>query len=67
MRLRIVVFVLAAIGGLALTSTAGSAIPNGIPNANEAVGQTSNVEQARWVCGPRGCFRRPNWRGAYGF
>jgi hypothetical protein len=32
---------------------------NGIPNTNEIVGQTSNIEQARWVSGPHG---RRVWR-----
>jgi hypothetical protein len=59
MRLRIAVVAFAALGGAALTSTAASAMPNGIPKANEIVGQTSNIQQARWVSGPRG---RRVWR-----
>jgi hypothetical protein len=54
MRLRIALVALAALGGVALTSTATSAMPNGIPNANAIGGQTSNIEQARWVQGPHG-------------
>jgi hypothetical protein len=58
----------ATLGGVALTSTGVSAMPNGMPNANVIVGQTSNVEQARWVCPPgRRCFWRPGWRGSFGF
>ena len=60
MRLRIAVVAFAALGGVALISTAASAMPNGIPNANEMVGQTSNIQQARWVSGPRD---RRAWRG----
>ena len=60
MRLRIAVVAFAALGGVALISTAASAMPNGIPNANEMVGQTSNIQQARWVSGPRG---HRVWRG----
>jgi hypothetical protein len=60
MRLRTAVVVLAPLGGVALASTAAL-------QANEIVGQTSSIQQARRVCGPRGrCFRCPNWRGAYG-
>src|SRR5690349_13454273 len=54
MKLRIAVAAFAALGGVALTSTATSAMPNGLPNANAVAGQTSNVEQARWVRGPHG-------------
>jgi hypothetical protein len=53
MRLRIAVVALAALGGVAFSSTAAPAMPNGVPNANEIVGQTSDIQQARWVC-PRG-------------
>jgi len=75
MRLRIAVVVFAALGGVVLTSTAASAMPNGIPNVNEIVGQASNVEQARSVCGPRGCVRRlgprfvgrPGWHARRSF
>jgi hypothetical protein len=66
MRLRIAVVALATLGGVALTSTAASAMPNGIPNANEIAGQTSNIQQVRWVCGPWGnCVWRPGWGGAF--
>src|SRR5262249_51323947 len=67
MRLKIAAVALAALGGVALTSTAVSAMPNGIPNANEIVGQTSNVQQARWVQGPRGrVWRRTGPRVTFG-
>ena len=60
MRLRMAVVAFAALGSVALTSTAASAaIPKGIPNTNEIVGQTSNIRQARWVSGPHG---RRVWR-----
>lgn len=60
MRLKIAIVVFAALGGVALTSTAASAMPNGmVPNAREIVGQTSNIQQARWVRGSRG---RMVWR-----
>ncbi|HVX77582.1 MAG TPA: hypothetical protein VHB49_15720 [Bradyrhizobium sp.] len=68
MRLRIAILVFAALGGIAFTSTAASAMPNGIPKANEIIGQPSNIQEARWVCPPRGrCFWRPGWRGARDF
>ncbi|MBV9982809.1 hypothetical protein [Bradyrhizobium sp.] len=59
MKLRIAAVAFAALGGVALTSTATSAMPNGIPNANAIAGQTSNLEQARWVRDSRG---RLVWR-----
>src|SRR5262249_4295167 len=54
MRLRIAAVAIAALGGVALTSTAASAMPNGIPKENEIAGQTSNIQQARWVVNSRG-------------
>ena len=66
MRLRIAVVALAALGGAALASTTASAMPIGISNPNELVGQTSNIQQVRWVCGPWGrCVWRPGWPGAF--
>ncbi len=70
MRLKIAIVALAALGGAALTSTAASAMPNGMPQASEIVGQASNVEQARWVCPPgRRCFwvGGPGWRRSFGW
>ena len=55
----------AAFGLLALASSGASAIPNGLPSISQAV--PSNVEDVRWVCGPRGCWRRPGWYHAYGY
>src|SRR5579871_2527199 len=61
MRLKITIVAFAALGGVALTSTAASAMPNGmIPNAKEVVGQTSNIQHVRWVRNSRG---RTVWRG----
>src|SRR6185312_4120310 len=59
MRLNIAIVAFAALG-VALTSTAASAMPNGIPKANQIVGQTSNIQQMRWVSDRRG---RSVWRG----
>jgi hypothetical protein len=60
MRLRIAVVAFTVLGGLALTSTAASAMPNGMtPKAKELVGQTSNIQQVRWVRDSRG---RRVWR-----
>jgi hypothetical protein len=60
MRLKIAIVAVLVLGGAALTSTAASAMPNGMsPNVQESVGQTSNIQQARWVRGPRG---RMVWR-----
>src|SRR5262249_23056058 len=55
MRLKIAIVAFAALGGVALTSTAASAMPNGMtPKAKEVVGQTSDVQQVRWVRDMRG-------------
>ena len=68
MKLKIAVVALAALGGLAFTVPASAAMPNGLPQATKIVSQSSNVEQARWVCNPWGrCWWRPNWYGAYGY
>jgi len=54
-------FSLAAVG---LAPQLVSAMPNGLPHAN----QISNVEQVRWVCNPwGGCWWRPNYYRSYGF
>jgi hypothetical protein len=66
MRLRTAVIAFAALGGVALTSTAASAMPNAFPKANEIIGQTSNIQEARWVRDWRGrrVWRPNNWRSA---
>jgi hypothetical protein len=66
--MRAVVISLAALGGLAFTSGAASAMPNGLPQAKDIASQPAQVEQVRWVCNPWGrCWWRPNWYGAYGY
>ena len=68
MRLRIAMIALAALGGAALGSTAASAMPNGLPHADQIAGQSANVDQVRYVCNGWGrCFWRPNYYGAYGY
>jgi hypothetical protein len=69
MKLRTAVFALSALGSLAIASGSATAMPNGIPHADQvAVGQASNVEHVRMVCNAWGhCRWRPNWYGAYGF
>ena len=60
MKLNIAVVAFAALGGVALTSTAASAMPNGMtPEAKSVVGQTSGIQQVRWVRDSRG---RRVWR-----
>jgi len=55
----------AAFGVLALAPTGASAIPNGLPSISQAA--PSNIEELRWVCGPRRCWwRRGSYRG-YGW
>jgi len=48
----------AAFGVLALAPTGASAMPNGLPSISRAA--PSNVEDVRWVCGPRRCWWRPD-------
>jgi hypothetical protein len=60
MRLKMAIVAFAALGGVTLTSTAASAMPNGMtPKAKEVVGQTSNIREVRWVTDLRG---RRVWR-----
>ena len=55
MRLKMAIVAFAALGGVTLTSTAASAMPNGMtPKAKEVVGQTSNIREVRWVTDLRG-------------
>ncbi|WP_407176026.1 hypothetical protein [Bradyrhizobium sp. STM 3562] len=59
---------LAALGGVAFSAGSAFAMPNGIPQAGQIIGQSANIQEARWVCNPWGrCFWRPNWYGAYGY
>lgn len=68
MRLKVVVAGLVALGGVALTSGAASAMPNGLANANQITGSSAQIEQVRWVCHPGGrCFWRPNHYGGRGY
>ena len=55
----------AAFGVLALAPTGASAIPNGLPSISQAA--PSNIEELRWVCGPRRCWWRPGWYRGYGW
>ena len=67
MTMRAVVIALAALGGIAFTAGAASAMPNGLPQASQITGQPTQVEQVHWVCGRWGhCWWRPNYYGAYG-
>ena len=68
MRLKALVVGLAALGAAALTTAGASAMPNGLPQANQVSGQTANVDQVRLVCNAWGrCWHRPNFYGAYGY
>ena len=56
---------LAALGGVALSSAAASAMPVGIP-AHAA--RASNVQQAAYVCNAWGhCWHQPRYGYAYGY
>ena len=68
MTMRAVIVGLVALGGVTLTASAASAMPNGLPQASQITGQPAQVEQVRWVCNAWGrCWHRPNWYGAYGY
>lgn len=68
MRLKLAVLGLAALGSVALAGPAAAAMPNGIPQANQITGPSSNLQEARWVCNGWGrCWWRPNFYGAYGY
>jgi hypothetical protein len=55
---------LLALGTIGLAPQSASAIPNGLPHANDL----SNIEQVRWVCNPWGrCWWRPNYYRSFGF
>ena len=56
---------LAALGGVALSSAAASAMPVAIPG--QAL-QTSNVQQAAYVCNEWGrCWHQPTYGYGYGY
>ena len=59
-------FALAAVllGGLVAASGEASAMPNGLSELAQE--QTSNVQDVRWICSPRGCVWRPGYR-SFGF
>ena len=64
MKLKLALVGIAALAGIALSSGTASAMPNGLPHAN----QVSNIDQVRYVCNIWGrCWWRPNYYGAYGF
>jgi hypothetical protein len=53
------------LGGLVAASGQASAMPNGLSAL--ALEQTSNVQDVRWICGPRGCVWRPGGYRSFGF
>ena len=56
---------LAALGGVALSSAAASAMPVAIPGQ---ASQASNVQQAAYVCNAWGhCCHQPNYGYSYGY
>jgi len=57
---------LAALGSMVLQSANVSAMPLGsLTNTVSAV--TTDVQAARWVCGPFRCWWRPNYYSYYGY
>jgi hypothetical protein len=68
MKLKMAMVALAALGGVTLSVSSASAMPNGLPQAGQIGGPAANIEQARWICNYRHhCWWRPNWRGSYGY
>lgn len=68
MKARLALLTVAAAAGLALTSGAASAMPNGLQGAPSGVAAGSGAEQVRYVCNAWGrCWWRPNYYGAYGY
>jgi hypothetical protein len=56
---------LAALGGVALSSAAASAMPVAIPGQ---AAQASNVQQAAYVCNAWGhCWHQPTYAYGYGY
>lgn len=67
MKARLALLAVAAAAGLALTSGAASAMPNGLQGAQSDVKAGSGAEQVRYVCNAWGrCWWRPNYYGGYG-
>jgi hypothetical protein len=53
---------LVALGGAALAAGTASAMPIGLATNSDVA---SNIEQARWVCGPYRCWNAPPY--GYGY
>jgi hypothetical protein len=51
----------ALLGSTMMVGTSAAMPLNGLPQASKDV--ASNVQDVRLVCGPRGCWHRPGWRG----
>jgi hypothetical protein len=55
----------AIVGGIMVSTITGAAAMPAAP-LGAAATATSNVQEARIVCGPYRCWRRPNYYGYYG-
>ena len=61
-RLKLALVAATALGGAALLAPAANAIPmSGLAGATEQL--STDIQQARWVCGPYRCWWRPNYWG----
>ncbi len=68
MKIRLALLAVAAAAGMALTSGAASAMPNGLQGAQSDVKAGTAAEQVRYVCNAWGrCWWRPNYYGGYGY
>jgi hypothetical protein len=64
--LRIAALTAAAMLGSTMMVGTSAAMPlNGLPQANRQV--AADVQNVRWVCGPRGCWNRLGWSGGPGW
>jgi len=52
-----------ALGGFALVSDGAYAMPAMDDGVSAAASAGTQIEQARWVCGPYRCWWRPNYWG----
>ena len=58
-KLGLMMTALDALGAGVALSGGAKAMPIGLPGSTST--QVSNVDQARWVCGPWRCWWRPNY------
>jgi hypothetical protein len=59
-KLKLALVAATALGGAALSVPAANAMPlSGLAGVTDQL--STDVQQARWVCGPYRCWWRPGW------